>query len=85
MKKYLIAIRHAIVITFVAFGVLHLCIILFYALTHQTTQPLNAFSIIGLDLIFPNLVTKNNASGASWIIVGVIFLINLYLSSYKKR
>lgn len=63
---------------------LHMGILFFYALTHQTLQGLNAFDILDLDIYVPTLITGNAMFLLSWLLIGSIYIVCLFKEKNKK-
>ena len=78
------SIKKALINTLVIGASVHIGILLFYGLTHQTLQGLNAFDILDLDLYMPSLVRGTTMFLLSWVFIGSIFIVCLYRQNNKK-
>ena len=59
-------------------AIIHVSILIFYSFKHEDFTKLNLFEIVGLDLIFPEVVTFSGSLVLSGIIV-----LGLFFYFYK--
>lgn len=66
-------------------AVLHMCLLLLYFFITKDSTPLNFFSIIGLNLFYPEFVSSNLGQLLSYVVSIFLYIIGYaYLTTSKK-
>ncbi len=70
---------------FLIFAIVHALTLLAYSVLHGSTEKLNLFSIIGLDLFFPSVASMSNSFAVSLIAFVLLYTAVYFYSSGKRK
>lgn len=85
MKKALNAIILSIKSTIILSGIIHLAVLAIYSIKTGSIEYLNAFEILSLDRLFPQLGMGPEKVLISWFLVGVTIALFYQIQKGKKN